>query len=181
MNQLADPLHADWSGKGPVTVKLCKVCSFRYIEVISSMVALQPILSCFKIVSVYKAVTRMMATVMLQAKPALYSRHSQKLLFNYAGQFEKNLVFESYCVANHTANLWSLPDCRSHILLTAKMVWNNCSTSWFRFSSCISLWFLFKLRFNDRLFNKIDKLFLSGENCKLQSILKMNCINARCC
>ena len=55
---------------------------------------------------------------MLQVLPSFHSTFSKVSLFKSASSFEKYIVSNNYCLANHNARVYFLPNCRSHIILT---------------------------------------------------------------
>ena len=61
-----------------------------------------------------------MAAVMMQVVPSFYSVYSTKSVHICADTYEKYLVSEDYCVAQHKNSMCTAPNCKYHILLIAE-------------------------------------------------------------
>ena len=58
-----------------------------------------------------------MAAIMLQEKPSIYTKLSEKSLLISANTYEKVLVCKDYCIAHHDDKTCFLPACKYHKLL----------------------------------------------------------------
>ena len=104
-----------------------------------------------------------MAAVMMQVVPSFYSVHSTKSVHICANTYEKYLVSDDYCVAQHENSMCTVPNCKYHILLIAEKDKNDLmqklDTFCFTYQLVDCLYTLFKYRFDGKIVTKNGQVF----------------------
>ena len=104
-----------------------------------------------------------MAAVMMQVVPSFYSVYSTKSVHICANTYEKYLVSDDYCVAQHEDSMCTVPNCKYHILLIAEKDKNDLmqklDTFCFTYQLVDCLYTLFKYRFDGKVVTKNGQVF----------------------
>ena len=98
---------------------------------------------------------------MLQAKPSLYTKLSEKSVFTSAETYEKFFVCKDYCIAHHDDKTCFLPSCKYHILLHGNVeeLLKELDTFCFTYQHVDCLYTLFKYRFSGKGIEKSGQVF----------------------
>ena len=102
-----------------------------------------------------------MAAIMLQAKPSVYTKLSEKVCLYLQIHMKDFLVCKDYCIAHHDDKTCFLPACKYHILLIGNVeeLLKKLDTFCFTYQHVDCLYTLFKYRFTGKVIAKSGQVF----------------------